>query len=69
MEFEIKVKGDLYEDRHEMLIIAHANDLWSLVNKVKDKIRTRHKYCEDVTDKEYDFLEELQEILYMEWME
>lgn len=69
MEIEIKIKGDYYDDRNEMLIVAHAGELSDIIHKVLDEIRIRRKHCDEVTDKEDNFLEKLQEMLYVEWME
>jgi hypothetical protein len=69
MEIEIKVKGDYLEDRNEMLIISHAAELSSILHKVREEVDCRKKYCDDVTEKEGYFLETLQEMLCLEWMD
>jgi len=65
MEIEIKLKGCPYEDREEMQVFMHARDLASMICEAKQKIRTRLKHAEDVSEAEEKFLDELWEELTM----
>ena len=69
MDIEVKVVGNIYEDRQELYRFMFAQEVYAKMEEARNKIRTRRKHCEGVTDKEDDFLEELQEILYFELME
>ena len=69
MEIEINVKGDSYEDNDELQIFMRSKEIYSKLSGVRELIRRRRKHCEDVTDKEDDFLEEIQLILFVEGLD
>ena len=68
MEMEIKVKGDLYEDRETLRIFVHAQELYSCIYEARQRIRTRIKY-EEISEAEDRFLEELKELLWLDPIE
>jgi len=59
---EIKVSGDMYEDKEVLSSIINSVDVQTTVLEVTDLIRSRLIDCEIGLD-EYEFLEEIMEIL------
>lgn len=68
MKMEVNVSGCPYEDADSIKIFANALDIYSALSDAKAEIRSRMKW-EDISEKEYAFLEELQNILYVEGLE
>jgi len=64
MKIRIEIEGDLYEDREEINTFLHAQDIKSLLWEIRERIRARLKYGEDITDKEEEALEEIRELTY-----
>ena len=69
MEMEIKVKGCPYEDQESLKIFAHAMDISSALWEARNMIRERLKWGEGISEQEVDFLEKLQEELYVDGIE
>lgn len=69
MNIEIKVVGDLYEHRNEVYQFVFAQQVYQAAEKVKGMIRDRRKYSTHLTEIEDEFLEEIQEMLYFEFLE
>lgn len=65
MKAEYKFSGDLPEDLDSLQIIAHSVDIYSANFETKQAIRARRKY-EDISEEEQEFLEKLQDLLYVE---
>lgn len=66
MKKTISFEGCPYEDQDYFAIIENANAMCSAILDAREKIRSRLKWDEDVSEPEAKFLEEIQDILYME---
>ena len=70
MKFKISYEGEMYEDEDSMKIILHATDMYSAINSARQEIRSRLKHYDGpMSDEEVRFLEELQEILWIDGVE
>jgi len=69
MKVRLEFEGELFEDRDDFKMLAHAYDLMSSIHEAKEKIRSRLKYGEDVSDQEEKILEEIRECLYVEGLD
>lgn len=66
MKMEIKVLGCPFEEQESLKTFAFAMDYASALSEARQEIRSRLKWGEDLTKAEVDFLEKLQDILYIE---
>lgn len=69
MKFNISFEGEMYEDDETMKIILHATDMYSAMHDARQRIRSRLKYEENVSDEEEKVLEELREILWIDGLD
>jgi len=69
MKIEIKVEGCPYEDASSMKIFAHSLDLYCALCEVREQVRSRLKWGENLSDDEVRFLENLSDDLYVEGTE
>lgn len=65
MNWEFKISGT-EEDHHELKIYTNAMKMYCIIHETKERIRKRLKYEEEITEKEEEFLEELQTILFID---
>ena len=66
MKMEVKIEGCPYEDSDAIEIFAHAFDIHSTLSEVKQAVRSRLKWGENLTEEEIKFLESLQDIMLIE---
>ena len=65
----IKVEGCPYEDRDTLSIYAHALNLYSALSDARLSIRNRIKNGEELSDKEYEHLNDLMDLLFVDGIE
>lgn len=68
LSFELKVKGCPYRDSRDFRIFMMAHDIYSELFDLDQKIRSRLKYTEGLSECESRFLEELRrdlEVLHL----
>ncbi len=68
MEYEIKIKGDLFEESETFKIFNSAQEMHSALWDGLQTIRSRMKH-EQISDEEYEFLERLREDLHVTGIE
>jgi len=64
MKVTIKFEGDEFEDLESLQCIMNARQLMSTIWDIRQEIRGRLKYADDVNEAEATFLERLQEMSY-----
>ncbi len=65
MKMEIKITGCPYEDRQDLAIFSHAQDMQYAISEARNMIR-QHLKNNDVSDAEWEFLMRLQDELFVE---
>jgi len=69
MKFKIEFEGDTFEDSTLLKMILFSNKIYCSIYDARDKIRSRLKYGENVTDIEEQTLEAIREDLYIPELE
>jgi hypothetical protein len=69
MKYTFSLSGDIYEDRQELNIMLTTPDILNAIHEVRQKIRERLKYEEDISESEEKFLEELMSDLFFEQLQ
>ncbi|MBE3085177.1 MAG: hypothetical protein IMZ64_03040 [Bacteroidetes bacterium] len=66
MKIRIEVEGDWYEDKDELRMFLSAQEYALCLHNIRERIRSRLKYEEDVSDKEEQLLEEIRSLTFLE---
>jgi len=66
VKIRIEFEGDYYEDGADLRTFILAREYMMCIHDVRDRIRTRLKYAEDVSEKEEAFLEELRALTFID---
>lgn len=66
MKIKIELEGDWYEERQEILTFIKANEFNSALIEVRDIVRERCKYGENISEEEHKFIKRLQDVIYVD---
>lgn len=65
MKITVCLEGDYYADWHEIRQMICVKEMFIAISDAREKIRSRLKYGQDVSEKEAEHLEELARTLYI----
>jgi len=68
MKIKLELEGDFYEDTEIFKRIMVASEMYGIIEEVRDHIRSRLKYGENVSNEEERTLLQIREILYIDEM-
>jgi len=66
MKFKLEIEGDYFEDKADLQTFLLCHEYAACIHEVREKIRHRLKYDEDVSEKEEQFLESLRSLTFIE---
>lgn len=66
MKLKFEVEADGYEERDEIQIYAHAVDYKLALDEIREQVRQRLKYGENISDEEERVLEEIRYLTHIE---
>lgn len=69
MKYRVEIEGCYYEERHDLKLLAHLNDMYFALSEGLNEIRNRLKHGDDVSQSEERFLENLRETMWVEGIE
>jgi hypothetical protein len=67
MKIKLEFEGDQYDDNVDINCVIHANDMYASIIRVKELIRVRLKYGENITDIEQSTLVSIREALFLKF--
>ena len=69
MKVKIEIEGNLHDNKGDFNLFFNAHDMADAIDDVKQFIKTRIKNEEEMTDDEYEALQTISDMLYIEGLE